>query len=479
MKELLNSRYAFLTFPLIAFIFLLIYSPSTSPLYLYEGFDSCTFKTIGLGILDGKMPFTDLFDHKGPILFWLNALGLSIIPGRIGLFLLETIFFSVTLFFTYKAAALYTDKGKAFTAMLLTLIPAADFITEGNQCEEYMLPFIACSIYLALRYTTGRIKHHPLKYSLFYGLSCGIIFFIRPNDAVSHSGAIMAGIFLIQLHRKEYRTAIANAIVFILGFIAITISVTAYFYAKGSLYDMLHGTILYNMQYASDSGLNEGSIGILVIPIIIYGGSIFLSRKDDKSSWFIFIPNLILTLILIGKRDYYHYLLPVLPMTCVFLTRCLAGGYRKTAATVCILFAIFSFRQHLMLIRCINNHDKMSYMYQQTRLLIENVPDTARNNIWNHNLYKLPSDKSPHIYSMTGIWTNAGISPANRVFIPFHRNRFGDEATLATNKPKWVLALKEESNSAEATFLHENYNKVASTAEDCIAQLTLYKIRTE
>ena len=80
---------------------------------------------------------------------------------------------------------------------------------------------------------------------------------------------------------------------------------------------------------------------------------------------------------------------------------------------------------------------------------------------------------------MTGIWTNAGISPANRVFIPFHRNRFGDEATLATNKPKWVLALKEESNSAEATFLHENYNKVASTAEDCIAQLTLYKIRTE
>lgn len=478
MKRLLSSRYFFLVFPLISIIFLLIYSPSTSPFYLYEGFDSCTFKTIGLGILDGKMPFTDLFDHKGPVLFWINALGLA--GGRAGLFLLEAVFLAVTLFFAYKTACLYTDSSKAFVASFLTLIPAIDFITEGNQCEEYMLPFIACSLYLALRYTTGKVGSHPLRYSLFYGIACGIIFFIRPNDAVSQTGAIMTGIFLILLHRKEYKAAFMNALIFFCGLFAVAIPILVYFHVTGSLHDMLHGTILYNLQYSSESRLTEGSIGILAIPAIIYGGAIFMERKSDRTSWFVFIPNLIFTLILVGKRDYYHYLLPILPMVCVFFALCLNGGYRKTAMIICILFAIFSFRQHKMLIRSISSHDEMAYLYQQTGSLIENVPEAERNHIWNLNLYKLPRplDKSPHIYSMTGIWTNAGISPANRVFIPFHRGNFQkDEVTLEVNRPEWVLAVDGDITSGDGLFLSENYDVIAATSDDCIAKVTLYRLR--
>lgn len=479
MKRLLNSRYGFLLFPFIAFVFLLLYSPSVSPLYLYEGFDSCTFKTIGYGILEGKMPYTDLFDHKGPILFWLNAIGLGLLNGRLGLFIIEVLFLSATLFFSFKAACLYTSNSKALIASLLTLIPAIDFITEGNQCEEYMLPFIAASLYLALRYTKGEIQKHPITYSLFYGVSCGIIFFIRPNDAISHIGAIMTGVFILLLLRKEYRTAILNALVFFLGVLVIAAPILAYFHIAGSLHDMLHGTILYNLQYSTESQINEGSIGILLIPIIIYGGVIFIGRKYDRASWFIFIPNLIFTLILIGKRDYYHYLLPILPMTCIFFCNCLKEDYRKTAAVICILFAVFSFRQHVMLVRCISSHSEMKDLYEQTRELISNVPFEERNQIWNHNLYDLPAphDKSPHIYSMTGIWTNAGTSPANRVFIFFHRSRFGEEASLKANNPKWVLALDCEMSSDEDKFLLDHYEAINKTGEDCIADLTLYRLK--
>ena len=476
MKRL-QDKYLIFFFPLIAFVFLLFYSPSVSPLYLYEGFDSCTFKTIGLGILDGKIPYTDLFDHKGPILFWMNALGLGMIPGRWGLFILEAIFLTITLIFSYKAVCLYTDKRKAFFASLLTLIPAVDFITEGNQCEEYMLPFIAVSLYLVLKYTTGTIKHHPLRYSLFYGLAFGWVFFIRPNDAVSHIGAIMFGAFLIMLTRKEFKAAIRNALTFLGGCLLIFIPIICYFQHIGSFDDLLHGTILYNLKYSSESGLTEGSIGILAIPTIIYGGVIYMSRKiGEKVSGFIFIPTLIFTLILIGKRDYYHYLLPIIPMTTLFFGLCLKGGYKKIAAAICILFAIFSFRQHVMLIRSLNANEEMSYLYEQTRSLIDMVPDDQKQQIWNHNLYKMPGDRSPHIYSLTGIWTNAGISPGNRVFIFFHRGNFDESISLEANKPVWILAGPHGNESRDDIFLNGNYTAIGSTSEDCIAKVTLYKL---
>ena len=477
MKNLINDKRAFLFLPFIALVFILIYSPSTSPLYVYEGFDSCTFKTIGIGILEGKIPYTDLFDHKGPILFWLNALGL--LCGRVGLFSLEVIFFSAMLVCAYRIARLYTNESKAFAASLLTLIPTIDFITEGNQCEIYMLPFIALSLYMALRYTTGRMPSHPLIYSFFYGIAFAIIFFIRPNDAVSHVGVIMFGIFLLMLNQKEYGNAIANAIAFVGGALVVTIPILLYFYAIGSLGDMLYGMIGYNLQYSSESGLNEGSIGILLIPIIIYGGTIFLSRRNDRNSWFIFIPSLIFTLILIGKRDYYHYLLPTLPMFCIFTSKCLNIGYTKVIAGISLLFAIFSVRQHVMLFKCASQRSEMSELYRQTRELFQMVPESERSQIWNHNLYQLLCEKSPHVYSMTGIWSNAGVSPANRIFIPFHRCRFGKEASLSENTPKWLLATETAivENVLDEQFLKDNYRVIASTTDNCVARIVLYKLR--
>ena len=59
---------------LTATLFLLIFSWSTSPLYQTYGGDSPFFQIIGLGITQGKVPYVDLFDHKGPVPFFMNAL---------------------------------------------------------------------------------------------------------------------------------------------------------------------------------------------------------------------------------------------------------------------------------------------------------------------------------------------------------------------------------------------------------------------
>ena len=77
MKRKVNIKY--FIYLLISIFMILILSKSTSP--LYDGsytIDSSVFQLIGKGILEGYIPYVDLFDHKGPILFFIQALGILI-----------------------------------------------------------------------------------------------------------------------------------------------------------------------------------------------------------------------------------------------------------------------------------------------------------------------------------------------------------------------------------------------------------------
>ena len=76
----------------LGFFFLFLFSYSTSPLYAISwGHDSAVFQSIGKGWSKGYIPYLDSFDHKGPLLFALNALG-YIIGGKNGLFILQLLF---------------------------------------------------------------------------------------------------------------------------------------------------------------------------------------------------------------------------------------------------------------------------------------------------------------------------------------------------------------------------------------------------
>ena len=73
-------------------VFLLLLSASTSPLYTsYCDGDSSIFMLIGKAITMGKNVYTDYFDHKGPILFYLNALGFAVTKTKAGVFIIQCI----------------------------------------------------------------------------------------------------------------------------------------------------------------------------------------------------------------------------------------------------------------------------------------------------------------------------------------------------------------------------------------------------
>ena len=60
---------------IVSSLFLLFASVYTTPLNDYYGYDSAYYLLIGKGICQGKIPYLDLYDQKGPLVFYLNALG--------------------------------------------------------------------------------------------------------------------------------------------------------------------------------------------------------------------------------------------------------------------------------------------------------------------------------------------------------------------------------------------------------------------
>ena len=132
---------------LAAAIFLLACSRSTTPLLRFEvGQDAAFFRLVGQGMAQGKLPYRDYFDMKGPYLFWLEYLGAVIAPGRLGIFLVQWLCLSVSLYFAVKCFDLATEDGAPLWAALLLLLPMGYVMSYtmsgGNLTEELSLPFL-------------------------------------------------------------------------------------------------------------------------------------------------------------------------------------------------------------------------------------------------------------------------------------------------------------------------------------------------
>jgi len=90
----------------MAFMFLLVASKS-SPLYpMNDWVDMHCFLTVGRGWRDGLLPYRDLIDHKGPLIYFLFGLGTVITPGSYhGLFVLETLAVAAAMFFGWPSSS--------------------------------------------------------------------------------------------------------------------------------------------------------------------------------------------------------------------------------------------------------------------------------------------------------------------------------------------------------------------------------------
>lgn len=314
--------------------------------------DSDIFLTIGKYWSTGEcVPYLNLFDHKGPIIFFISAIGYFITGSKFGVAIIEMVTLFISELLAYKI--LRFSFSKCWSIILSALMPVLflyNFV-PGNYTEEYMLPFLFGSFCLFIKWQkTDRMFHKP-KYAFFYGISFGFALMTRISNSLSICLIVVIILFNI-VKNKQWKNLLYNALGFVFGVCIIVVPFCIYFYTKDALYDMWYATLLYNFDYTSNSSLEfEHTLKdiVLIIRMTFFGSvavviclyRLVCYREIKDLEWaFIIIPSTVFIFMLDRFPNYSLLLLPFLYISFIGISNTKICNRYKSEMIIIVLIAL-------------------------------------------------------------------------------------------------------------------------------------------
>jgi 4-amino-4-deoxy-L-arabinose transferase-like glycosyltransferase len=123
--------------------------PASPLLYKTPNNDSSIFLYISREMLEGKLLYRDVFDHKPPLIFLINAAGLLLGgKGLWGVWFLELLSLTAALVLAYLFLERFFGRLPALVACAAWLANLAFVHERGNLTEEYAYPFQFAALFL-------------------------------------------------------------------------------------------------------------------------------------------------------------------------------------------------------------------------------------------------------------------------------------------------------------------------------------------
>lgn len=211
--------------------------------------DSNVFKYTARLMSEGGMPYRDSFDHKGPVIYFINYASRFIHQNR-GIWVFEFIAIFISMFFFYQIPKKYF-KLKTLPSLAISLICGAlliNIIDAVNYPELFSLPLIAGSLYIFLDFfmnnkiTTWRL--------ILCGIMMGLAFMMKPNGAISWCVLSAFAIYKC-IKDKKPQLILKFALWFILGFLIIIIPILIWLIANNAFGDFIDQVFIFNAQYST------------------------------------------------------------------------------------------------------------------------------------------------------------------------------------------------------------------------------------
>lgn len=380
---------------------LLLASPQVPGVYRSSFTDSSVFRYIGMAMTRGELPYRDIFDHKGILLYVINYIGYRISPVH-GIWILEWgSVFTAILFSWLSLKRMVQGKVLPAFGVLCSYAWLLLFYDGGNLAEEFCLPFLAIALYIFTDYFMAK-KVSALRITVA-GASFGYVLLIRPNEIGLWIVCCFA-VLLFLLFQKHVRDLFFYMGWF-LGGTAFAILPFVLYMGKEQIWkDFYECYITFNFQYTGSSGGNLQDIWNAAI--VLFGKSgVFLPgfigiffvlwnwRKRKEIAYRLLIILLCnyfgnIILIVISGRTYPHYGITILPIVCgllgaIFLQMQESAQKTETKAgwrsAVSVLLAI---------LLCIPSVQRLPQNIQNYRMFSKLVPSdselvyTLRNNTW-------------------------------------------------------------------------------------------------
>lgn len=435
-KKICTDALIYLLFLAFSFGILFICTAS-SPRYATNPWnDANAFLTMGKAMANGLTIYKDIFEQKGPLLYLLHAVaGLISESSFFGVYVIQSVFLSATVFAAYKTALLYVNSGLSIICALLTCFVTVNSggYYYGDSAEEFCLPFLMISIYFFCRYFKNTEQNELGKpVFLLVGFLAGCVAMIK-FTIIGFFFAWAAYILLyIWLAKKKFKVAFLNALTFLGGMIAAIVPWVVYFTVKGALWDFINTYFILNIT-AYPKAENLGFVSRILMPlhslgenlvispvlfvlgflgIILFAATnIFAEKKVLCRLSVPFVCCLGLYIIYFGIRYYNYYFVPMSVFTVFFF---IASAYllgkiaknksRLVAAILCVLM--------IPLTAVASNYCNLSSKFAPKKGE-ETVQAKAAEYISSHN----PEGKILNYGSLdTGIYLATGQIPAFRHF---------------------------------------------------------------
>lgn len=460
----------------ISFLFVYFVSCSTSPFYpYYYGDDSAQFQTIGKAWGDGLLPYINMYDHKGPLIFFIDMLGFYLTDSSTGIMLLQVLFMFVTLLFLYKMTQLVSSsKCYGIGAIILSLCLFHFAYSRGNFTEEYCLTFISICTYFQIKYLTAvhdqsKLSHEPL-HTLLYGLSLGVCLLTRVTNGIT----ICAGTLIIcciLLKNKKYKNLLWNAFCFMVGFLLIFTPFAVYFAANNAFYDFMYGTLLYNIEYQAQmtSWLRNTTLySVIEFTLVHFSAFVIfivailaLHRRKPAFAIYCFLCGILEVYIFTSGAGYGHYTIITLPQAIIFLNEIYIMEVKtkrdlfvkKMFSGLTVAFCIVC--ASVLLKRIIDLHNEYKdYNEVGYEELLDMIPEDERNSFvaYGGSVFKqlyLLNDITPcYKYFVIQEW-HAGFSEQTREDI---------RQVFLNGNAKWILT--EDSTEVIQDILDSRYTVV-------------------
>lgn len=334
----------------ISFLFLAIATQSSFFYYINEWMDANCFFTIGKSMLHHKIYYLDLFDQKGPLLYFYHTIA-ALISYRsfLGVYVIEVISFSFFLYYVYRLLRLFLSKMTSLCSLPIIsfFILSLNAFSHGDSAEEFCLPFLMFSLYSLVSFFKDEKIVPKYPWFFIHGIMAGLVFTIKYTLVGFWFGFMMCMFFYL-LKQKEVRRAFVSSFVFLLGMFLPILPWIIYFLVNGAFSEFIFSYFTFNIfLYPSQDGILKRLLMVIGKPIVFMVQNLeigifffigFLGMYFDKKLFSKKEAPIILSVIFfcltlgvfiggVSFRYYYLILTPFIIFGFVILARMIENYY--------------------------------------------------------------------------------------------------------------------------------------------------------
>lgn len=328
-----NKRFLFAVFA--GFIFFLLRFPSLFEPLWYG--DEGIYQVVGTSLNHGKLLYSQIFDNKPPLLYWLYAILQS---DQFTVRLVSLLFgiFAVIMFFFLAKKLFENAKENNKISFLTTFLFAILFglpTLEGNiaNAENFMLlPIIASAFFIVNQ-----------KKFFFAGLLLGIAFLFK-IVAVFDLAAFLVFYFILNFNFSKKKINLTKILA---GFFIPIFLVTIFFVINSTFVDFIKAVFISNISYVgwgNKIGTFPNLLFAKLMLLGIFSCYVFIKRKKiNKSSLFIIIWFAFsLFNAHFSQRPYTHYLLVLVPSFSLMTGLILFDRKNQKIITIFLIIALLT-----------------------------------------------------------------------------------------------------------------------------------------